>query len=81
LKRQKKTLKKTRKFIVDGEEVTITSVNIPRVRRFFKSKYKMVTVSDHDVEQESKKRIFRRQELQDLRKLQIEVHNNHLLGF
>lgn len=33
----------------------------------------MVTVSDHDVEQESKKRIFRRQELQDLRKLQIEV--------
>jgi len=57
LKRQKKTLKKTRKFIVDGEEVTITS---------------MVTVSDHDVEQESKKRIFRRQELQDLRKLQIE---------
>ena len=36
----------------------------------------MVTVSDHDVEQESKKRIFRRQELQDLRKLQIEVQNN-----
>ena len=33
----------------------------------------MVTFSDHDVEQESKKRIFRRQELQDLRKLQIEV--------
>ena len=36
----------------------------------------MVTVSDHDVEQESKKRIFRRQELQDLRKLQIEVQTN-----
>ena len=26
-KRQKKTLKRTRKFVVDGEEVTVTSVS------------------------------------------------------
>ena len=56
-KRQKKTLKRTRKFVVDGEEVTVTST---------------VTQSDADVERQSEKRIMRRQELQELRKLQIE---------
>jgi hypothetical protein len=56
-KRQKKTLKRTRKFILDGEEVVVTST---------------VTKSDADVERQSEKRIMRRQELQELRKLQVE---------
>ncbi|KAM4702835.1 STE20-like serine/threonine-protein kinase [Rhinophrynus dorsalis] len=55
-KRQKKTLKKTRKFIVDGVEVSVTTS-------------KIVTDNDHKSEE---MRFLRRQELRELRLLQKE---------
>ncbi|XP_072293637.1 STE20-like serine/threonine-protein kinase isoform X2 [Eucyclogobius newberryi] len=56
LKRQKKTLKKTRKFMVDGVEVSVTTSKI---------------VSDNDIRSEEM-RFLRRQELRELRLLQKE---------
>ncbi|XP_010767634.1 STE20-like serine/threonine-protein kinase [Notothenia coriiceps] len=55
-KRHKKTLKKTRKFIVDGEKVSVTT-------------YKIIT--DNDTKNEEM-RFLRRQELRELRLLQKE---------
>ncbi|XP_041424596.1 STE20-like serine/threonine-protein kinase isoform X2 [Xenopus laevis] len=55
-KRQKKTLKKTRKFIVDGVEVSVTTSKI---------------VTDNDSKSEEM-RFLRRQELRELRLLQKE---------
>ncbi|XP_053548408.1 STE20-like serine/threonine-protein kinase isoform X2 [Bombina bombina] len=55
-KRQKKTLKKTRKFMVDGVEVSVTTS-------------KIVTDNDHKSEE---LRFLRRQELRELRLLQKE---------
>ncbi|XP_064173231.1 STE20-like serine/threonine-protein kinase isoform X2 [Anguilla rostrata] len=55
-KRQKKTLKKTRKFMVDGVEVSVTTSKI---------------VTDHDTKNEEM-RFLRRQELRELRLLQRE---------
>ncbi|XP_044153394.1 LOW QUALITY PROTEIN: STE20-like serine/threonine-protein kinase [Bufo gargarizans] len=55
-KRQKKTLKKTRKFIVDGVEVSVTTSKI---------------VTDNDAKSEEM-RFLRRQELRELRLLQKE---------
>ncbi|XP_055083438.1 STE20-like serine/threonine-protein kinase isoform X2 [Periophthalmus magnuspinnatus] len=55
-KRQKKTLKKTRKFMVDGVEVSVTTSKI---------------VSDNDTKSEEM-RFLRRQELRELRLLQKE---------
>ncbi|XP_066517490.1 STE20-like kinase b [Hoplias malabaricus] len=55
-KRQKKTLKKTRKFIVDGVEVSVTTSKI---------------ITDNDVKNEEM-RFLRRQELRELRLLQKE---------
>ncbi|XP_048843644.1 STE20-like kinase b isoform X2 [Brienomyrus brachyistius] len=55
-KRQKKTLKKTRKFIVDGVEVKVTTSKI---------------VTDNDTKNEEM-RFLRRQELRELRLLQKE---------
>ncbi|XP_077585255.1 STE20-like serine/threonine-protein kinase isoform X1 [Stigmatopora nigra] len=56
LKRQKKTLKKTRKFLVDGMEVSVTTSKI---------------VTDDDAKNEEM-RFLRRQELRELRLLQKE---------
>ncbi|XP_038152486.1 STE20-like serine/threonine-protein kinase isoform X1 [Cyprinodon tularosa] len=56
LKRQKKTLKKTRKFMVDGVEVSVTTSKI---------------VTDNDTKSEEM-RFLRRQELRELRLLQKE---------
>ncbi|XP_056148269.1 STE20-like serine/threonine-protein kinase isoform X2 [Lampris incognitus] len=56
LKRQKKTLKKTRKFMVDGVEVSVTTSKI---------------VTDNDAKNEEM-RFLRRQELRELRLLQKE---------
>ncbi|CAN9499719.1 unnamed protein product [Ophioblennius macclurei] len=56
LKRQKKTLKKTRKFMVDGVEVSVTTSKI---------------VTDNDTKNEEM-RFLRRQELRELRLLQKE---------
>ncbi|KAJ8264303.1 hypothetical protein GJAV_G00147580 [Gymnothorax javanicus] len=56
LKKQKKTLKKTRKFIVDGVEVSVTTS-------------KIITDSDSKSEE---RRFLRRQELRELRLLQKE---------
>ncbi|XP_062243501.1 STE20-like kinase b [Platichthys flesus] len=55
-KRQKKTLKKTRKFIVDGVEVSVTTSKI---------------ITDNDTKNEEM-RFLRRQELRELRFLQKE---------
>ncbi|XP_033468607.1 STE20-like serine/threonine-protein kinase isoform X4 [Epinephelus lanceolatus] len=55
-KRQKKTLKKTRKFMVDGVEVSVTTSKI---------------VTDNDTKSEEM-RFLRRQELRELRLLQKE---------
>ncbi|XP_069548897.1 STE20-like serine/threonine-protein kinase isoform X2 [Brachyistius frenatus] len=55
-KRQKKTLKKTRKFLVDGVEVSVTTSKI---------------VTDNDTKNEEM-RFLRRQELRELRLLQKE---------
>ncbi|XP_075894502.1 STE20-like serine/threonine-protein kinase isoform X2 [Nelusetta ayraudi] len=55
-KRQKKTLKKTRKFLVDGVEVSVTTSKI---------------VTDNDAKDEEM-RFLRRQELRELRLLQKE---------
>lgn len=55
-KRQKKTLKKTRKFIVDGVEVSVTTSKI---------------ITDNDAKSEEM-RFLRRQELRELRLLQKE---------
>ncbi|KAI4882075.1 hypothetical protein NFI96_028334 [Prochilodus magdalenae] len=55
-KRQKKTLKKTRKFIVDGVEVSVTTSKI---------------ITDNDIKNEEM-RFLRRQELRELRLLQKE---------
>ncbi|KAM3863241.1 STE20-like serine/threonine-protein kinase [Diretmus argenteus] len=55
-KRQKKTLKKTRKFMVDGVEVSVTTSKI---------------VTDNDTKNEEM-RFLRRQELRELRLLQKE---------
>ncbi|XP_073541274.1 STE20-like serine/threonine-protein kinase isoform X1 [Phyllobates terribilis] len=55
-RRQKKTLKKTRKFIVDGVEVSVTTSKI---------------VTDNDAKSEEM-RFLRRQELRELRLLQKE---------
>ncbi|XP_026787626.3 STE20-like kinase b [Pangasianodon hypophthalmus] len=55
-RRQKKTLKKTRKFIVDGVEVSVTTSKI---------------VTDNDAKNEEM-RFLRRQELRELRLLQKE---------
>uniref|UniRef100_UPI0037E865DD STE20-like serine/threonine-protein kinase isoform X2 n=1 Tax=Semicossyphus pulcher TaxID=241346 RepID=UPI0037E865DD len=55
-KRQKKTLKKTRKFMVDGVEVSVTTSKI---------------VTDYDTKSEEM-RFLRRQELRELRLLQKE---------
>ncbi|MEE6485877.1 hypothetical protein FKM82_014441 [Ascaphus truei] len=55
-RRQKKTLKKTRKFVVDGVEVSVTTS-------------KIVTDNDHKSEE---MRFLRRQELRELRLLQKE---------
>uniref|UniRef100_A0A671WIL3 non-specific serine/threonine protein kinase n=1 Tax=Sparus aurata TaxID=8175 RepID=A0A671WIL3_SPAAU len=56
IKRQKKTLKKTRKFMVDGVEVSVTTSKI---------------VTDNDTKSEEM-RFLRRQELRELRLLQKE---------
>ncbi|XP_035261543.1 STE20-like serine/threonine-protein kinase isoform X2 [Anguilla anguilla] len=56
IKKQKKTLKKTRKFIVDGVEVSVTTSKI---------------VTDSDTKSEER-RFLRRQELRELRLLQKE---------
>ncbi|XP_056892992.1 serine/threonine-protein kinase 10-like [Takifugu flavidus] len=56
IQRQKKTLKKTRKFIVDGVEVSVTTSKI---------------VTDNDTKNEEM-RFLRRQELRELRLLQKE---------
>nr|XP_023698305.1 serine/threonine-protein kinase 10-like isoform X2 [Paramormyrops kingsleyae] len=56
IKRQKKTLKKTRKFLVDGVEVSVTTSKI---------------VTDNDTKNEEM-RFLRRQELRELRLLQKE---------
>ncbi|XP_030635688.1 STE20-like kinase b isoform X2 [Chanos chanos] len=56
MKRQKKTLKKTRKFIVDGVEVSVTTSKI---------------ITDNDAKNEEM-RFLRRQELRELRLLQKE---------
>ncbi|XP_018595739.1 STE20-like serine/threonine-protein kinase isoform X2 [Scleropages formosus] len=56
MKRQKKTLKKTRKFTVDGVEVSVTTSKI---------------VTDNDTKNEEM-RFLRRQELRELRLLQKE---------
>ncbi|XP_052401855.1 STE20-like kinase b isoform X2 [Carassius gibelio] len=55
-KRQKKTLKKTRKFVVDGVEVSVTTSKI---------------ITDNDTKSEEM-RFLRRQELRELRLLQKE---------
>uniref|UniRef100_A0A671SJU4 non-specific serine/threonine protein kinase n=1 Tax=Sinocyclocheilus anshuiensis TaxID=1608454 RepID=A0A671SJU4_9TELE len=55
-KRQKKTLKKTRKFMVDGVEVSVTTSKI---------------LTDNDIKNEEM-RFLRRQELRELRLLQKE---------
>ncbi|XP_034043260.1 STE20-like kinase b [Thalassophryne amazonica] len=57
-KRHKKTLKKTRKFIVDGVEVSVTTSKI---------------ITDNDTKNEEM-RFLRRQELRELRLLQKEEH-------
>ncbi|XP_037535878.1 STE20-like serine/threonine-protein kinase isoform X2 [Nematolebias whitei] len=57
-RRQKKTLKKTRKFMVDGVEVSVTTSKI---------------VTDNDTKSEEM-RFLRRQELRELRLLQKEEH-------
>nr|CAB3266367.1 STE20-like serine/threonine-protein kinase [Phallusia mammillata] len=54
-KRQHKTLKKTRRYIIDGVEVTSTTSKV---------------IDDFDLENQKEKRVLRRQELQELRKLQ-----------
>ncbi|XP_069575206.1 STE20-like serine/threonine-protein kinase [Brachyistius frenatus] len=56
MKRQKKTLKKTRKFMVDGVEVSVTTSKI---------------ITDNDTKNEMM-RFLRRQELRELRLLQKE---------
>uniref|UniRef100_A0A4W4H3P1 non-specific serine/threonine protein kinase n=1 Tax=Electrophorus electricus TaxID=8005 RepID=A0A4W4H3P1_ELEEL len=56
MQRQKKTLKKTRKFIVDGVEVSVTTSKI---------------ITDNDTKNEEM-RFLRRQELRELRLLQKE---------
>uniref|UniRef100_A0A8C5HRR2 non-specific serine/threonine protein kinase n=1 Tax=Gouania willdenowi TaxID=441366 RepID=A0A8C5HRR2_GOUWI len=56
LRRQKKTLKKTRKFMVDGVEVSVTTSKI---------------ITDNDTKDEEM-RFLRRQELRELRLLQKE---------
>ncbi|XP_037545549.1 STE20-like kinase b [Nematolebias whitei] len=56
MKRQKKTLKKTRKFMVDGVEVSVTTSKI---------------ITDNDAKNEEM-RFLRRQELRELRLLQKE---------
>uniref|UniRef100_A0AAQ5XBN4 non-specific serine/threonine protein kinase n=1 Tax=Amphiprion ocellaris TaxID=80972 RepID=A0AAQ5XBN4_AMPOC len=56
IQRQKKTLKKTRKFIVDGVEVSVTTSKI---------------ITDNDTKNEEM-RFLRRQELRELRLLQKE---------
>nr|XP_018667615.1 serine/threonine-protein kinase 10 isoform X5 [Ciona intestinalis] len=55
IKNQHKTLKKTRRYIIDGVEVTSTSTKV---------------IDDWDFENQKEKRVLRRQELQELRKLQ-----------
>uniref|UniRef100_H2Y583 Protein kinase domain-containing protein n=1 Tax=Ciona savignyi TaxID=51511 RepID=H2Y583_CIOSA len=52
---QHKTMKKTRRYIIDGVEVTSTTTKI---------------IDDLDVDNQKEKRVLRRQELQELRKLQ-----------
>ncbi|KAI4886096.1 hypothetical protein NFI96_020206 [Prochilodus magdalenae] len=61
LKRQKKTLKKTRKFLVDGVEVSVTTSKI---------------ITDNDTKSEEM-RFLRRQELRELRLLQKEEQRAH----
>uniref|UniRef100_H2Y587 Protein kinase domain-containing protein n=1 Tax=Ciona savignyi TaxID=51511 RepID=H2Y587_CIOSA len=53
--RYHKTMKKTRRYIIDGVEVTSTTTKI---------------IDDLDVDNQKEKRVLRRQELQELRKLQ-----------
>uniref|UniRef100_A0A6Q2WUR2 non-specific serine/threonine protein kinase n=1 Tax=Esox lucius TaxID=8010 RepID=A0A6Q2WUR2_ESOLU len=60
-RRQKKTLKKTRKFMVDGVEVSVTTSKI---------------VTDNDTKSEEM-RFLRRQELRELRLLQKEEQRAH----
>ncbi|XP_066535444.1 STE20-like serine/threonine-protein kinase isoform X2 [Hoplias malabaricus] len=60
-RRQKKTLKKTRKFLVDGVEVSVTTSKI---------------VTDNDTKSEEL-RFLRRQELRELRLLQKEEQRAH----
>ncbi|XP_037394394.1 STE20-like serine/threonine-protein kinase isoform X1 [Pygocentrus nattereri] len=60
-KRQKKTLKKTRKFLVDGVEVSVTTSKI---------------ITDNDTKSEEL-RFLRRQELRELRLLQKEEQRAH----
>ncbi|XP_078484658.1 serine/threonine-protein kinase 10 isoform X6 [Ciona intestinalis] len=55
IKNQHKTMKKTRRYIIDGVEVTSTSTKV---------------IDDWDFENQKEKRVLRRQELQELRKLQ-----------
>uniref|UniRef100_A0A8B9K8P3 non-specific serine/threonine protein kinase n=1 Tax=Astyanax mexicanus TaxID=7994 RepID=A0A8B9K8P3_ASTMX len=59
--RQKKTLKKTRKFLVDGVEVSVTTSKI---------------ITDNDTKSEEL-RFLRRQELRELRLLQKEEQRSH----
>uniref|UniRef100_A0A8B9K910 non-specific serine/threonine protein kinase n=1 Tax=Astyanax mexicanus TaxID=7994 RepID=A0A8B9K910_ASTMX len=60
-RRQKKTLKKTRKFLVDGVEVSVTTSKI---------------ITDNDTKSEEL-RFLRRQELRELRLLQKEEQRSH----
>ncbi|XP_076831711.1 STE20-like serine/threonine-protein kinase isoform X2 [Brachyhypopomus gauderio] len=60
-RRQKKTLKKTRKFMVDGVEVSVTTSKI---------------ITDNDTKSEEL-RFLRRQELRELRLLQKEEQRAH----
>ncbi|XP_036430579.1 STE20-like serine/threonine-protein kinase isoform X2 [Colossoma macropomum] len=60
-RRQKKTLKKTRKFLVDGVEVSVTTSKI---------------ITDNDTKSEEL-RFLRRQELRELRLLQKEEQRAH----
>uniref|UniRef100_H2Y588 Protein kinase domain-containing protein n=1 Tax=Ciona savignyi TaxID=51511 RepID=H2Y588_CIOSA len=54
-RKEHKTMKKTRRYIIDGVEVTSTTTKI---------------IDDLDVDNQKEKRVLRRQELQELRKLQ-----------
>ncbi|XP_076814978.1 serine/threonine-protein kinase 10-like isoform X1 [Clavelina lepadiformis] len=54
-KQQHRTLKKTRRYMIDGVQVTSTTTKI---------------IDELDIENQKEKRVFRRQELQELRKLQ-----------